>query len=104
MKKLVLAVSLGLASNAYALDAEKETLWVMQQVSAICSAHDIGEMADDYWDVVKDIQNLIGADYDPHDISRGNAKKHVMRAAVDPAICYQSYGRVVNHVNEYKNS
>ena len=56
MKKLVLAVSLGLASNAYALDAEKETLWVMQQVSAMCSAHDIGEMADDYWDVVKDIQ------------------------------------------------
>ena len=95
-----------MASNAYALDAEKETLWVMQQVSAkFDSAHDIGEMADDYWDRrERHPKSGIGADYDPHDISRGNAKKHVMRAAVDPAICYQSYGRVVNHVNEYKNS
>ena len=104
MKKLVLAVSLGLASNAYAEPITDDALWGVQQVAAICSASEIGAMADEYWEVVTTVDELLGEDYEPNEFVRNESMKYVMSAAWDPNVCIQSYGRVMNAVNEYKNS
>ena len=104
IKVAVSVVALTFGVNAYAEPISEDSLWGIQQVAAICSASEIGEMKDDYWDVVKDIDDLIGDDYKPNEFTRNQVNRHVMRAAVDPGICLQSYGRVMNAVIEYKES
>ena len=104
IKVAVSAVALTFGVNAYAEPITDDALWGVQQVAAICSASEIGEMKDDYWTVVKDIDELIGGDYEPNEFTRSQSMRHVMRAAMDPGVCIQSYGRVMYAVNEYKES
>ena len=103
MKKLVLAaaIALGLSANVNAEVVEKDTVWAITQVAMVCSAVGLGEMSDDYFEMVSTIDDIIGEDYEPDPYIRSVGMKHATRAMFDPNICISSYARATLTVEQF---
>ena len=103
MKKLVLvsAIALGLSANVNAEVVEKDTVWAISQVAMVCSAVGLGEMSDDYFEMVGTIDDLIGRDYEPDPYIKSLGMKHSTRAMFDPSICISSYARATLTVEQF---
>ena len=105
MKKLVLAsvAVLGFSVNVNAAPVEEDTLWAVGQVSMVCSAHDLGSLADEYFDIVGEIDDLIGDDYEPNPGTRVIAEQHTVRAMLNPSVCVQAYANVKRTISNFEN-